>query len=262
MAWLAFLVTASLTVAAAAAVAPYGPGGTALAAAGPRIPVLAELFTSEGCSSCPPADRLLETLLRDQPVDGAFIVTLSEHVDYWDHLGWKDPFSSALFTDRQVAYGRRFGNDTTYTPQLIVDGTTETVGSDDRAVRRAIAAAAKTPKATLRLALNARDDRGLDVTVEGDLLDGAGPVHEVWIALTEDDLASNVTRGENARRTLRHVSVTRALVTATLTQSGAHLTASASLPPTPTVRRDKVRVIAVAQAKSGRVVAIGWNPIG
>ena len=258
---LAFLVTASLTLAAAAAVSRHGFAAPTTPDAQPRTPVVAELFTSEGCSSCPPADRLLETLLRDQPVDGAFIVTLSEHVDYWDHQGWKDPFSSARFTERQESYGRHFGRDSIYTPQLVIDGTTEVVGSDDRAVRRAVAAAAKVPKASLRVALTAREGRALDVTVEGDLPSGAEDVPDVWVALTEDDLTSEVARGENARRTLHHVSVVRSLVAATTKQSGTRLTSAASLAMAPTIRRDKMRVVAIAQSrKTGRVLGIGWNP--
>ena len=107
---------------------------------GPRVPVLVELFTSEGCNSCPPADRLLEELLQEQPIDGVQVVALSEHVTYWDHQGWKDPFGAQQFTARQQQYGLRFNIESIYTPQLVIDGSRELVGSDKRAIERALAA--------------------------------------------------------------------------------------------------------------------------
>src|ERR1700691_2578855 len=111
-----------------------------------RIPVLVELFTSEGCSSCPPADALLEKLDGEQPIAGAQIIVLSEHVDYWNHLGWKDPFSSAAFSARQEMYAHRFSLDGPYTPEMVVNGSAECNGSDAQKAESAIRHAIQEPK--------------------------------------------------------------------------------------------------------------------
>src|SRR5260370_31679799 len=122
----------------------------------PRTPVLVELFTSEGCSSCPPADLLLSHLQQSQPIPGVEVIALSEHVDYWNQLGWIDPFSSAGLTERQRQYASVLHGDGVYTPQMVVDGKTGFVGSDSQKPLRAIAAAAKAPRTGIDLRCGAK----------------------------------------------------------------------------------------------------------
>jgi hypothetical protein len=168
--------------------------------------VLVELFTSEGCSDCPPADRLLEQLDHAQPVAGAEIIVLSEHVDYWDRQGWKDPFSAHFFSERQEEYARRLHVEAPYTPQMVVDGVAEFVGSDGRRAVSAISAATRNKKAAVRIARRA----GNTVRVEVDPL----PDHAagVYLAVVEKAGASQVLRGENRGRSLHHVAIARRIV--------------------------------------------------
>ena len=164
-------------------------GAPAATPASARTPVLVELFTSEGCSSCPPADRLLARLAADQPEPGALVVPLSLHVDYWDHLGWKDPFSSPRFTERQGGYAARFGNPgRVYTPQMVVDGRTAFVGSDEQEARRAIGESAREPKAMVRVARNSTGTAHVTVA-------NAPGGADVFLAVIEDGVVSEVTRG-------------------------------------------------------------------
>lgn len=116
-----------------------------------RTPVLIELFTSEGCSSCPPADALLEKLDESQPVSAVELIVLSEHVDYWNYIGWKDLYSSSEFSDRQRDYSGWFGRGSVYTPQMVVDGHLELVGSDEQRAILAIESAAKLQKISVAL---------------------------------------------------------------------------------------------------------------
>jgi hypothetical protein len=177
----------------------------ALNAAAAPAPVVVELFTSEGCSSCPPADLLLRRLQKEQPVPGVEVIPLSEHVDYWNQLGWKDPFSSASFTARQGQYANLFRRDGPYTPQMVVDGAAEFVGSDGPRALKAIADAARRPKATVALACQANPFR-LEVRIDNVREDA-----EVVLAIAENGLESNVLRGENRGLRMGHDGVTRRL---------------------------------------------------
>jgi hypothetical protein len=174
-------------------------------------PVLVELFTSEGCSSCPPADALLSRLGRTPPVHGADIIVLEEHVNYWDRLGWKDPFSSEAATARQNEYGEALGESQVYTPQMIVDGRTEFVGSSDTDALRAIHAASQTPKPAVQLSWETGDT--LAIHIEPLTNAGKGDGQLVYLAVAENMLHSDVKRGENAGRALEHNGVVRELLT-------------------------------------------------
>jgi hypothetical protein len=184
-----------------------GRGGPAPA---PDTPVLVELFTSEGCSSCPPADALLAALEAEQPVPGAEIVPLGLHVDYWDRLGWKDPFSSADYTARQQAYAGPLGGEEVYTPQVVVDGQVGVVGSDAPAIRAAVAAAAARPHLAVRVTARTSGD-GIRLTVDLPAAPAGAEKVQVFAALTEAAATTRVTRGENRGRTLQHVAVVRKL---------------------------------------------------
>jgi hypothetical protein len=168
-----------------------------------QTPVVVELFTSEGCSSCPPADLLLRRLQREQPVPGVQVIPLSEHVDYWNQLGWKDPFSSGKFTDRQRQYSEVFHKDGPYTPQMVVDGVAEFVGSDGPHALKAIAEAARRSKASVTLTCQANPLR-LQVRIDKVREDA-----DVLLAIAEDGLESNVIRGENRGLRMAHDGVTR-----------------------------------------------------
>jgi hypothetical protein len=171
-------------------------GSCLLVSAGERTPVLVELFTSEGCSSCPPADRLLQAL-------DPSVIVLSEHVDYWDHQGWRDPYSSHANTLRQEAYTRRLGAQGPYTPEMVIDGAVEFVGNDPQRASKEIAAAAKRERVAVKLT---RSATGLEIET-GPVSRGA----DVMLAIADDRDQSQVNAGENRGRNLVHVAVLRSL---------------------------------------------------
>lgn len=222
---------------------------TVMAAEPARIPVLVELFTSEGCSSCPPADYLLSQLLRHQPVEGVQVIPLSEHVDYWNQLGWTDPFSSAGFTDRQRQYAAVFRGDGVYTPQMVVDGKAELVGSDSRKALRAITEAAKAPKASVSLSCSA-NPFGLQVRIDGVQSDG-----DVLLALTENALDSSVTRGENRGLRMEHDGVTRRITTIGVVKKQQAFAAMPKLAIDKGWKRENLSAVVFVQDRSNRRIS-------
>jgi hypothetical protein len=177
-------------------------------------PVLVELFTSEGCSSCPPADSLLKELSEDQPIDGAEIIALEEHVDYWNHLGWSDRFSSRDFTRRQQDYAITLPDGGVYTPQMIVDGRVQLVGSRTKEAREEIGASALHLKSRLLLTPITRSEllsRPFELRLDAATPLSGSPRLDLWLAVTEKNLQTHVNAGENSGQTLRHAPVVRLL---------------------------------------------------
>lgn len=217
-------------------------GSTPQAPAPPPRPVIVELFTSEGCSSCPPADEVLRRL-ETQPVPGAEVIALGFHVDYWDYLGWRDRFSDAGFTARQTAYGHAFHQSSIYTPEMVVDGRSGFVGSAQASAIEAIRAAAQRPSIPIELSL---DGPSLKVHLPDPSALGGSTL---WLAITEDGLASDVQRGENGGRRLRHGAVVRRLK-----KLGPALDAALPLDLPGAWNRQQLRAVVFAQ--DGRSLAI------
>jgi hypothetical protein len=176
-------------------------------------PVLVELFTSEGCSSCPPADALLERMDAAQPVPGAQLIVLSEHVDYWNHDGWKDPYSSAQLTERQSGYVHSLGLNTPYTPQMIVDGAGELKGNGAE-LAQLLQKAATAPKVAVRIS-SLSVTAGSPAIVHAHLdVDGTSQKRnsEIFVVVALDHAESQVLRGENSGRHLTHVAVAQEFI--------------------------------------------------
>ena len=230
------------------------PGLTPVEPAAP-VPVLVELFTAEGCSSCPPADVLLEKMIESQPAAGATIIGLGEHVDYWDRLGWKDRFSSAAMTTRQQRYADRSKNADVYTPQMVVDGQEAFVGSDLNAARRAIENAIARQHGTVRLAVEMLDGNVVRATgtISGLPASASGDRADVLVGITEDRLRTDVKRGENQGRTLTHAAVVRDLRTVA-EGVGASSSIDAKIKLSSDWSRPNLKVVAFVQERTSRRV--------
>lgn len=208
-----------------------------------RPAVLLELFTSEGCSSCPPADELLAQLAEGGTVEDTPVIALELHVDYWNYLGWRDPFSDAAYSARQGGYVGLLGVRGPYTPQLVVDGHIDVLGSSPSRARAAIlnASEGSQPRATIQLTIAAAGDRLRIVASEL-----PRKRTTLYVAVTESGLRTRVPRGENAGRTLQHGPIVRFLQAVTRGDSGS-LQADVPLRLQPSWRRDALRVVGFAQ---------------
>lgn len=171
-------------------------------------PVLVELFTSEGCSDCPPADKLLKALDEKQPIAGVQTIVLSEHVTYWNHDGWTDPFSLEQMTERQQEYVGRFRLDSSYTPQMVVDGAIQFVGNDARSLQAALEKAREQPKEDVTITDPQWKNGGAEFAVRAVL---NKPKAKLFAVLAANETHARVTAGENSGRTLEHTAVVRVM---------------------------------------------------
>jgi len=225
---------------------------------GSRTPVLIELFTSEGCSSCPPADALLEKLDRSQPVNGAELIVLSEHVDYWNDIGWKDPYSSHEYSERQSAYAAHFGRSGIYTPQMVVDGHSDLVGSDERGAIEAVENETRFVKVPLSLSGLHFENNKVSMHVEAGPLEpsmGARSAN-LYLAIADESDVSQVSRGENAGRTLKHVAVLRSLVPVGTVNKADKVSKDVTVNVS-NESRGRLRIVGIIQEQSaGRVLGV------
>jgi len=227
-------------------------------------PILVELFTSEGCSSCPPADALLEKMDRSQPIPGAHLIVLSEHVTYWDHDGWKDPNSSAALTERQAAYVRAFGLESPATPEFVVDGTMELRPEKRDQVNKIFHDALAAPKIPVRIdevSIDAGDPSVLRTRIEAD---GNSDKHaaDVYVAVALTHVESQVLHGENGGHHLTHVAVVQELTKIGKLEKGKNFDQTVPLKLKPGTDPKNVRVVAFVQEHGpGKLLGAAlWEP--
>jgi hypothetical protein len=218
-------------------------------AAATRKAVVVELFTSEGCSSCPPADQLLSQLRQEKQVNGTEIIPLGFHVDYWDYQGWRDRFDSAAYTRRQETYADHFHLPGSYTPQMVVDGAEEFAGNSAMHARAAIARAATQPQQTEIEITSAKPD-----TVNVQVKAPAAAAGEVLLAVTEDNLESKVRAGENEGHVLRHSAVVRELRLLGKLKDGSFTTAAPLKLDKDWKPKDLRLVVLVQEPASGKII--------
>ncbi|HXV73897.1 MAG TPA: DUF1223 domain-containing protein, partial [Sphingomonadales bacterium] len=236
------------------------PAGKALSESplpqGERRPVLVELFTSEGCSSCPPADALLIQLEKEPPVAAAEIIALGFHVDYWDDIGWKDRFSSSAFSRRQYDYAEAFSTNSVYTPQMVVDGHTQFVGSDSKRAATAIERATRAPKIAVRVSAVPAGSRRIKLTFQVPAFYplNASDTAELSLAIAESDLFSEAKSGENTGRRLNHTAVVRHFRALGATKPGQETTRELELMLPSDWHLQNCRAVAFLQERRSRVV--------
>ncbi len=224
--------------------------GHARAADGPtaehRTPILMELFTSEGCSSCPPIDTWAARLDQYQPVARGQLILLSEHVDYWDHDGWKDPYSSGPLTERQDEYARMLGLSQVYTPQVIVDGDIELHPWKTDEVKASLDKAAEAPMVAMRIegAMLAGDELTGKVEADGGAEKRGG---DIFVAVALEKTETDVLGGENNGKKLTHVAVVKDLVKVGKLSKGKNFDGAFRVKLWPGANAGNMRVVAFVQ---------------
>jgi hypothetical protein len=213
-------------------------------------PVLIELFTSEGCSSCPPADALLQQLDGSQEIPGAQLIVLSEHVDYWNHDGWKDPYSSHFLTDRQGEYADHLGLKSVYTPQMVVDGATEFVGNSGRSAKQAIEKARDLEKLPVHIsAISWENGSALSAHLETDVLPESSRADkaDVYVVVALNHAESQVAGGENIGRHLSHVAVVQSLTKVGSVEKGKNFAQDVRVKIDSKIDHTNLRLVAFVQ---------------
>ena len=207
---------------------PYAATPDSSGSAAPSSVAIIELFTSEGCSSCPPADSLLRQINLKQTDAGQLIVGISEHVTYWNDLGWKDPYSSPTFTERQGVYASRLSSEGSYTPQMVLNGRDQFVGSDGFALERGLRDDTRKEHVALRIVSSTNSSDGVDVRFS--MAGKPSKPLDIIAVLADDTDRSNVLRGENSGRQLQHVSVARSLTRVATFRDDGEQSVHVSLP--------------------------------
>lgn len=220
-------------------------------------PILVELFTSEGCSSCPPADALLLRMDTSPAIAGTQFIVLSEHVDYWDHDGWKDPNSSAALTERQEAYVHTLGLREPYTPQLIVDGISEMRANDPKQADKVFHDAALAPEVPVRIG-EVSVDAGNPVVIRTRIeADGEADQRnaDVYVAVALDRVESQVLHGENGGKRLTHVAVVQEIRKIGKLSKGKNFAEAVQLKLKPGTDPNNIRLVAFVQEPGpGRIL--------
>lgn len=228
------------------------------------VPVLVELFTSEGCSSCPPADVILQKLDEFQPISGAQLIVLSEHVTYWDHDGWKDPNSSPILTERQSSYETALGEKEPYTPQFVIDGAHSVSLDHPQLLEEALKGAkaqTKVPLSISDVTLDPSDPTAVLAHVESA---GNFEKHnaDIYVAVALNHVQSQVLRGENGGKQLEHIAVVQQLSKIGKLSKGKEFAQDVRVKLKPGEQLKDVRLIAFAQQYGpGKLVGAAiWKP--